>query len=264
MQSEKYKINLDSEEEVSRLLSALPRVDAPSNFDFRVKAKIASGKRSKSWIERIPVAVRFALPTLLILVVGAYFYFSRVTSNDGSPAPQIEALAPAPVTNGSPADSSSQNNSNLLAAKENPTSTPEQTWPGNSNRMVRPPASGLSGKPAGGSLVEAKDQPNTITRPGTQDKSRIPDDMAAVASSVKRGLSQIGIADTVYEGGGWKVVVVTNNSLAKRSGIVAGDIVTAIGKQQLSQNSIIHNVADQLTVRRGGKTVNINLRQPPD
>ena len=256
-------MNLDSEEEVSRLLSALPRVDAPSNFDFRVKAKISAGNRQKSWIERIPLAVRFALPTLLILLVGAYFYFIRVPSNNGSQDPQVEAMVPPPVMNESPADGTSPNNTNSLVARENPSLTPEQARPGNSNRTVRPPSNGQSSKPLGGSLDEAKDQPDTIERPGTPDKSRVANDMAAVASSqsVKRGLSQIGIADTVYEGGGWKVVVVTNNSIAKRSGIIEGDIVTAIGNQHLNQNSVVHNVADHLTVIRGGKPVNISLRR---
>jgi hypothetical protein len=260
MDSKKYNLEMDSEDEVSRLLTALPRVDAPSNFDFQVKARIASRKQPRSWIDRIPVAVRFALPTLLIMLVGAYVYF-YIASGYTTPGQQGESVAgnPAPPTVDQPAaePAAPVATSGELATQQGATPAPR----GGTQDRVTSPNKQNSKVPQGGSKDFALDNPKSIGGNGAGDPRKAPGVGPNTSQlSVKQVLSPIGI-DTVYENGGWKVLVVTANSPAMRSGIIKGDIVTAIGNQQLNQNSSFRKAsAGQLTVMRAGKPVNIRVQ----
>lgn len=56
---------------VAGLLGSLPRVEAPNDFDFRVKARIAAGQPAK--IAWFPSVARVAVPLGLVLSVGGYF-----------------------------------------------------------------------------------------------------------------------------------------------------------------------------------------------
>lgn len=260
MDSKKYNLNLDSEEEVSRLLTALPRVDAPSKFDFEVRARIASRKQPSSWLDRIPFTVRFALPTLLVLLFGAYLYFYQAPGYFGPEqdlnvaalpvrAPGIEEQAPKASTPTSTADE--------LASQQEATPITR----GTQGRGAAPATKQNSKVPQGGSKDFALDNPQSVDGPGARDPRKAagvgPDGSQL---SVKQLLSPMGI-DTVFENGGWKVVVVTANSPAMRSGIIKGDIVTAIGNQPLNQNSSFRKAsASHLTVMRDGKPVSIRVQ----
>jgi len=265
MDSKKYNLKLDSEEEVRRLLTALPRVDAPSNFDFEVKARIASRKHQGSWVDRIPFALRFAFPTLLIMLVGAYVYLYQYAGQAG-PALQSEVTVPvAPETRtetvapSTPAETPGQ-----LVAQNDSASAAASTQ-GSTNDRVNNPANKQNLKaPQGGSKTLASGNGLVITRPGAEDP-RKPVAVGPDGSqlSVKQVLSPIGIQDTVFENGGWKVLVVTEDSPAMRSGIIKGDIVTAIGNQTLNQNSSFRGTAstNKITVVRDGKPVSIKVQQ---
>lgn len=259
MDSKKYNLEMDSEDEVSRLLTALPRVDAPSNFNFQVKARITSRKQSRSWIDRIPVAVRFALPALLILLVGTYVYFYNAAgyttpgqqeANLSVLPPVVEEPAKEPVISAATSDELATQQAATPAPATRGVTQDRGTSPNKQNKV-----------PQGGSKDFALDNPQSIDGKGVKDPRKaagVGPDVSQL--SVKEVLSPIGI-NTVYENGGWKVLVVTANSPAMRSGIIKGDIVTAIGNQQLNQNSSFRKAsAGQITVIRGGKPVNIRVQ----
>ena len=264
MDSKKYNLKLDSEDEVSRLLTALPRVDAPSNFNFEVKARIASRKQSGSWVERIPFVLRFAFPALLIMLVGAYVYLyqfpGRVDTNE-----QRAGVATVPSTAAEPkneASSAPTGTPGELVAQDDSASAAANNRSGAQDHVDNPAGKQNSKTAKGGSRDFAQDNIRSITKPGAQDPSKA-QGVGPVGSqlSVKQVLSPMGI-DTVYENGGWKVMVVTADSPAMRSGIIKGDIVTAIGNQQLNQNTSIRKAAaGQLTVIRDGKPVSIRVQQ---
>ena len=263
MDSKKYNLNLDSEDEVSRLLTALPRVDAPSNFDFQVKARIASRKRPKSWVERIPVTLRFALPTLLIMLVGVYVYFYNASGNT-APRQQdaniVGATAPPAVAEPAQNPDIPVNPSGELATQQEAAPAPAPRS-GTQDR-VTPPNKQNSKVPQGGSKDFAMGNTQVLGGNGEDDPRKAPGvGPNASQLSVKEVLSPIGI-ETVFENGGWKVSVVTVDSPAMRSGIIKGDIVTAIGNQPLNQNSSFRGKtsAGRLTVRRGSKSVDIRVQ----
>src|SRR5258706_9316882 len=87
MGNEEQKIYED--EPLSKLLGALKHVEAPNDFDFRVKARIADGKpveRSASWL---PASIRYAVPLVLLLLVGGYFAFNAFYSAKKIDAPAV-------------------------------------------------------------------------------------------------------------------------------------------------------------------------------
>ena len=49
-------------ENVSRLLSAMKRIEAPNDFDFKVRSRIAAGRPAARPAFGIPAAIRYAVP----------------------------------------------------------------------------------------------------------------------------------------------------------------------------------------------------------
>ena len=56
------------------MLSGLKRVDAPGDFDIRVRARIARG-RTASTRPRLGWALSFGMPVLMVAAGGGYFAF---------------------------------------------------------------------------------------------------------------------------------------------------------------------------------------------
>src|SRR5437762_10762000 len=83
------------DEKIHQMLGGLKRVDAPKDFDFRVKAGIAAGRPSSTSGFRIPTAVRLAVPLVLLLLVGAYFGLNALYSPTGSDVPSVAKYEPA-------------------------------------------------------------------------------------------------------------------------------------------------------------------------
>ena len=73
MSNEEQK-NFDLENDpVRSLLGGLKRVEAPGDFDFRVKARIASGRpagRPSSWL---PALAKLSVPLAVLLLIGGFF-----------------------------------------------------------------------------------------------------------------------------------------------------------------------------------------------
>lgn len=78
----------DDERKISVLLGGLKRIDAPKDFDFRVKARVAAQAAPNFRHPQFMPVLRYALPLVLMLFVAAAvfknFYFGNVED-----APQI-------------------------------------------------------------------------------------------------------------------------------------------------------------------------------
>jgi hypothetical protein len=88
------------DERVAGLLSAMKRVEAPKDFDFKVRARIAAGRPATQPSLGIPVAVRYAVPLVLLVLIGAYFGFNAFYANKQVNVPAVAESAPpvaAPV-----------------------------------------------------------------------------------------------------------------------------------------------------------------------
>ena len=66
------------EKTIADLLGTLPRVQAPNDFDFKVKARISSGGTTKRRWTWFPTAARLALPLLVLVAIGGYVAFRTI------------------------------------------------------------------------------------------------------------------------------------------------------------------------------------------
>jgi len=218
-------------EPVSKLLAGLSRVEAPKDFDFRVKARIARGRPAEPRGMWLPAWVRIAVPAG-VLIAGSYFGF-----NAFYPVQQDQATASMGVMNPAPIEPVTQKlpeqsdvQTNVAMAQVEPEraevkpDTDAKTDPVPPRKLVA--NTGDSKKqPGGGSYDQVVRRPDLI-------------------SGVN--LPQIGI-NTVNSGSAMTVGSVRPGSVADRSGVKAGDVIEKIG-------------TNSLRVRRDGKSITIELK----
>ncbi len=236
--------NSEEREPVAELLAGLKRVEAPANFDFGVKARIAAGKPAEKRGFRIPALVGYAMPLVLLLLVGAYFGFNAFYSAKDATIP---AVAVAPMTSGpqqpqrtvevAPAPVPEQ----MAAVKKPDTIAPVADVP------VKKPVTAPITRPGGGSFDETSGVGHKIYR-----NTQIP---------VKDVLTLLG-AKGSFDENGWKVETPTANSLAERSGVQAGDVIEAINDQAVTDKTSFKSRSGikSVRVRRDGKSIDIPLK----
>lgn len=255
------------DEGVIRLLGGLKHVDAPANFERRVMARIADPSSSKARFGAFPLALRYALPLLLILPIGAFLVYNNLTPEGRRVVPEVVGIEPQPAA--------LVNNSVTTPATDELTATAAPKIERASETNLNGIATGDS-KPAnakaptlkdnrgGGSFDTAVKPPRQILRPGIT----LPDNMAAnrdevisrTSLSVSDVLAPIGISANFD--GGWKVTAVRANSLSERSGVRSGDVVIAIGEQNLAADTKFSGevAAKSLRISRDGKVITLNLK----
>lgn len=247
-----------SEERVGKLLGTLPRVEAPGDFDFRVKARIAQGRPSSSgsWL---PASLKVAVPLVLLLVVG-FVGFSVLNSSGEANVPvvaevtenRVEPLA-QPFTDGQP---------DVVAIE---TSDPVDVQPPGDNRLIERTNSsvraGSAPKPkdedGGGSFDAALSESRPILPQGFEPGGTITPNTMQVP--VRQVLSGLGI--TARFASGWQVSSVSPGSIAARAGVKAGDVIEAVNGRTLAEASTFETgfIGSSLRVRRGGQTITLNL-----
>ncbi len=263
---------------VAGLLGSLPRVEAPNDFDFRVKARIAAGQPARvAWF---PAAARVAVPLGLVLSVGGYFGYRAVYQTVATDVAVVNTNSgPIPL---SPATAE------FVAANAVAPETPGQVGMG--NPTVKPPT--IDGKMAtatkadldpkidpstddrrtignsrGGSFDTAVKESKTIYPRGVNPNAKVavkPRDFERPgAIMAKDVLTQFG-ADVVYSGSGWRVAAVKDNSAAQKAGLKSGDVVEAINDQPLSEKTSFKGQFSGKSIRlkRDGATVLVNLKRP--
>lgn len=266
MGNEEQKFNED--ESVSRLLGGLKRIEAPNDFDFRLRARIAEGKPEGKTAPWLPAAVRYAVPLVLLLLVGGYFAFNYYSNkNVGVPAvveigPVASTPIPAPPSNETvvlPANNTDQR------AEVKPFSTGTKainTEPKKANSAPAPKAEG----PGGGSIDQAGNAVNSIYPRGfdptpkkSPDTKPFDRDPEIPVSDI---LTLIGIKP-IFTRSGWRAEAIAAHSMAESSGIKAGDVIEAINDQPLTEKTVFGNKFDgkSLRVRRDGKSIQIELNR---
>ena len=80
--------------EVAELLAALPRVEAPANFNFGVNARIAKGRPSGRTL--FPF-LKVAIPLSLLLVIGGLMFFYATMPGDDQVIVRSDSPGPSPL-----------------------------------------------------------------------------------------------------------------------------------------------------------------------
>lgn len=249
--------------DVAAMLNALPRVEAPENFEFRVKARIAQGAAPRTTL--FPF-LRVAAPLTLVLLIGAFVVFYGLLP-ERTEVPAVVATAERePI--------------NVRPQSEVPV-PPTQTVSGpqieQSHEAIPDESYVAAGKPTAVRRTAAPE----IVKPsqgGSRDfslnsvKPKLPPGFESVEPKSLNGnanssaanvplLNVLGILGITadFANGGWKVRSVVENSVAARAGVRAADVIEAIDGQMIKGDSLVRGDAKTFTVRRDGKQMNLSM-----
>lgn len=264
--STKYSQQEDNDAgEVATALRGLKRVNAPPDFDIRLKARIIERNAvSKSTAGRWGF-MRIAAPAALIAVIAfaGYFAVTRFVRTD---IPEIAGVEPpvampliedSYLTQPSPVPAQGNLPQNGRTAS---TETPTMTDVAAANNGTR-----RSGPQTGGSEDRAATAPEApILPPGFDPDSRGTEPPPGLDPrsefSVSEILQLVGLR-TAISNGRWTVLSVDQSGAAGRSGVRAGDVVIAIDKASVTGRTAIMGpaVVKNITVRRGGTVIEIPI-----
>ena len=261
------EISMDGDErKVAALLGSLKRVEAPGNFYFGVRARIAAGAPSeRSSIFRF---VKIAAPLTLVLLVGAFVLFFGSIPKSDTPSvvesgpvvdqPRQTPRDPAPpvIVEETPGDRVSGPN----VAESGPTERfgGDQIVPAerdvahrsNSNSDKRKGRTSSSDVPMrGGSFDQTKNIRKVISPTGIGGDT-----------AVEEVFGMLGIqADFVNNG--WKVRAAKQGSIAERSGFQPGDVIESIDGLAVTDKTSFKGGFNgkAFGIRRDGKPMEIKL-----
>lgn len=278
-QNENETLNAD-EQRLREICLSLKKVDAPMDFDFKLKARIADSKAS-GFQPRFGFAFRYAMPALaLIMFLGLLAYNSVFWS---SPNNQIiaggnsEPVSPAlpqnsAVSSFAPSEIKeiSNENSAALPSNQNFPKVPERAVAERRPQNIRfEKKRELKNDNFKGSntsafriapVIEPKDfEPENVPQNSQNNESQNIEKIKL--TSVKEILSTNGI-NADFENGKWTVKSVGANSLGESSGVKEDDIIEAIDNQPLSAETVFNKTAGgkTITVTRKGEKSPLTLR----
>jgi hypothetical protein len=248
--------------EVSDLLRALPRVEAPANFEFGVKARIAAGGSGSSLFPFLKV---FA-PLSLVLLIGGFIVFygtmpdgSVATDTAGQPAVESERVAEseprvenAPDQAQGPRVTQAVDGNSMTASTEKPKTKTERRAP------VSVRADDIR------NIEQGYKQANIICPRGIDctgnSNASVKGNMNTDSRDAVRELLEIAGMNVNVVRGTWTVRSVSTNSIAERSGVLANDVVESINDQSIGRITRFKGDVKSVTVRREGKSVKLDLR----
>ena len=251
-----------SDADLETALNTLGRVEAPLNFEAMVRSRITEGRADSpqaGWM----LGLKFALPTIALLLLGAFFLFPGGSGlNERAVMPvnaqtetgadsRIFPDAPGPVTEAtkgkealSARAANGQQNSNLSLTGSKPLSV---------------------GEPGGGSRDEAIGQPApTIYPKGIDPSKRIgpqsikpPTGNGIPAETV---LAMLGIRSECKENG-CEAAAIAKQSIAETAGVKLNDLIEAIDEKPVKAGTVFEGTLSvkRLRVLRGGKRITIAL-----
>lgn len=260
------------EQKIREMCCSLKKIDAPKDFDFKLKARIAN-TTPNDFQPRFGFAFRYAMPALaLIFVVGLLAYNGGFWSSkdskiiaEGSIGATNTALPQNTlVSNFSPPEQKTDENSAVLPSNQSSPKLPEKTQvaesilptPKKDFRENKQDSSG--GSKDFGFTRDIPKQPNfnsspVLPNPQNNEKS--------APMPVKDVLSIMGV-NANFENGKWTVKSVVANGLGEGSGIKENDIIEAIDNQPLSAETVFNKTVNgkTLTITRNGAKSQIKLR----
>lgn len=254
MINEDTKIQDIENEPISRLLGGLKRVEAPKDFDFRVKARIANGRPVEKTTSWLPASVRYAVPLVLLVLIGGYFGLSSFYSTDGVNVPVVAGVPArdaAPVVAPPPNDDVVMPTNDIVAERidAQPPASVNKIAPKQPEKTVSTRKSKVE-RPGGGSYDTASTVPVTLSPTGIEQNSNLPQvpqtPVKKVQLSAKDFLTSIGITAS-FPGSGGRIQSV--GGAAAIAGVKAGDVIESVNVQSGS-----------IRVRRDGKSILIGLK----
>ena len=270
-----------------KAIDDFPPIDAPKNFNFTVKARIANHRPTDFQPVFLPV-LRYVLPfSAIVLVLGLLAFNTSFFFGGDSATQTAQVVPPTPVVAENPSDNFSLPAQSVAGNNSAQSFTDERFFVESANQSVKP--SGIERriryvpvnskrKPAvaprrvdpkddsngGGSRVIASTTTRVLTPPEFN-----PSKTPVMTSSDNRPQpiadgniwSFIGI-EIVLEKGSRTVKAVKPNSLAARVGVKVGDVIGAVNGVKLSSEPLNKEKFEikSLTVLRGTERVEITFK----
>ncbi|MBA3351484.1 MAG: hypothetical protein H0U23_03510, partial [Blastocatellia bacterium] len=190
--------------EVAGLLRELPRVEAPGDFDFGVKARIAAAN-SKPNTSFLPF-LKVAAPLSLLLVVGAFVILYGTLPGDTSVGSVAEVSAPQDPQISLKAEPAT------VQPLANPVSTPQVGDRSGEQAAVAIPIP-IQTRRTGPVRRANRAQPISVREGGSIDSALRPARVIPAPSDVpvREILERLGMKAEFIDGG-WKVRSTTDNS----------------------------------------------------
>lgn len=266
MNYENFKSDGQDDNDVAQMLARLQRVEAPGDFDQRVKARIA---RASAAPRRFPF-LRLAIPIGVLGALVAVFFLAGIFTqpidqvqvvpempdrangpgfavNDPQPSPGVDANTEFPKTGQKP------NDTQLAGTQPGNLSQPLRS---KSNRIGQGGGSkDMTSKVPGKSILpRGFDTDVKVTKvppPGFNTNSRV---------SAADVLKLIGI-DAEFRSGAWIANSIRANSPAERAGMKPKDEIEALDNRQISQATTFTGAVNFKTIRvkRDGKTLRLGF-----
>jgi membrane-associated protease RseP (regulator of RpoE activity) len=240
-------------EQVERELGSLPKVEAPVNFEQMVRTQIAEGRPAESTGRaQFMLALKFALPTLVLMVFGAILIFS------GMKAPSDQAVAPVDERQLRPDSPLSADTEAMTAGANNATRNLNVNTKANSLEI----RAQMPGEDQGGGSVNLAVKPESPVYPdGLDPNARRPEPRNVPPGRVQPSaiLSMLGLKINC-ESAGCSIAQLVEGSPGAKAGLKVGDVIEKINDTPLSSDSFVGSVDIQtITVRRGGRQVRVQL-----
>jgi len=238
MVNEQKNIQEPEFEEIGRLLGGLKRVEAPTDFDFHVRARIAKGRPAEPRRSWLPASVAYGAPLVLLLAIGGYVGFRTTYPTDTVIVATAPAeAAPQPVV---PVVDAVTKQPEVIADPTSKQTVAEVKPSDASNKVMKTGQKTPVTANSGGSYDTAARDSVTISQPDVDDNE--PSPVKKVIVPVSQFLSSAGV-----NASGGKIVSVSG--AAASSGLKAGDVIQGVNVQ-----------AGTVRVSRDGQTITVTIK----
>ncbi len=262
------------EEAVSHLLAGLNRVEAPKNFEFKVKARIAQGQPRETTGSRLFPALRLAVPAALLASLGGYFVLSGVfVPGESTPIARETRQSVLPAATAAPIQTPAEAIAETVAVQ--PDNVPAAPTPAAVRRNstvastrqafdVRPASRADTPERPGGSVVLGTRVEEPIYPKGLNPNVTPIEkpDAGAQNKPVKARdfLALLGV-EAAADGMSLKASSVRPKSIGDKSGVKAGDVIEAVNDTPVNASTEFTSPFNgrSITVRREGKSVKLSL-----
>lgn len=257
------------ERKLSALLGSLQRVEAPKDFDFKLKAKIAAGAPDETRKTFLFPSLRYVLPLCLVMILTG-FAALRIL------APGEQPIAPTLADNFQPPQNFQEKtivpevsaNVNLAVNVAAPeiVKVPKPTAAGKRNS----PIIAVESSRKSGARTESKTKDNFVGERESAVKEAVPLNLSPnvrnpgtgqeVEIPIREVLSTLGI-EVEFSGSGCRVVSVREGTSARIANFQPGDLIEAIDNKKLSSDTTFSESFKAKTFRvvRAGKQMVIDL-----
>ena len=234
--------NTENEESITNLLGGLKRIEAPENFEFSVKARIANGepKESASPFRFLKIAV----PTAALAGLAAFLYMSGFMSGD-TPSVQVAEETTKPAIK----------NQEVLRAEAKEVLVKEPGAVSNLRETQIASARTIGSNNRSRGAVDSTKQPNGG---GSIDQTLNPDRPIKRAIPVQRVLESVGIS---AEFQGHRCVANSVTGPAERLGVKGGDVILTVNEVPIKSSTTFEDGIELKSVRvnRAGRNLKLSF-----